>query len=176
MSKASKIRHIWRTSIPYRVRMRGRNLWNHFPVRARNYDLTIDLAEIKTLSIKLKTTGTIKRKILRKWYRRDYSRTNTTFCKMAHTKCIWVPYDVFPHRSRNRAFPNSKHKHFHWICTRCHSVCAWTWDTEVSAPMLAAYKQHTKNMEELENDEQLPPWLTDAISSATPYDEDSISL
>lgn len=137
-------------------------LWQKIPVKLEWNDMDIDIGEIKHASIKMKTTGKISRKVLRKWRKRDYAQCRKGSCRFHGHKCLWVPASVFATaRSKEMDKLFSRQPKFHWACVHCHCVCDWVWQHELTKPMLNAFKQYTRNMDDY--DQTMPPWLEKAL-------------
>ena len=111
-------------------------LWNK---KLENFDMLIDLAEIKTLSQKMYNTGKISKKIIKKW--RVRSEKVLRFCKKPY-KCNMVL----------RPRTDIKYFKLNWICTKCRCSTQWLFEDEVSEPLRNAYKgtDKLKNREEYE--------------------------
>lgn len=99
------------------------------------YDLLIDLADIGQLSIKMKTTGKVSRKVLKKWQSRD-RKNITTSCKHHDRVGDWLPATVFGGRHSLGGF--------WWQCRRCGNVNDIIWHTEATEIQQRAYPEHIR--------------------------------
>ena len=106
--------------------------WVYCPPKLSRHDITIDLADIKHFSIRMKQTGKLSRKVLKKWRARDYANTRINRCK---NNCQWLP-ELKLHKWHDFRFM--------WRCNKCRCSTAWVWEHELSEPLLAAYKEHTR--------------------------------
>ena len=103
------------------------------------HSLTIDLADIRHLSIKMKTTGFISDRVLNKWTKRDYSLCKH-YCRASingRAKHKLIPYSVVNKRPEHNVT-------FWWYCVKCHTVSSWVWDEEISEPLAIAYPEHIR--------------------------------
>jgi len=114
--------------------MSRHNIWNF---KLERFDFTIDLAEIKRLSIKMRVTGVVSKKVLKKWRKRERKNIHKGMCD----KCSWLP-DVVVYGKKALEFHTDTS--MWWACRKCHCVTAWVWEDEVSEPMRSAYKEFTK--------------------------------
>lgn len=101
--------------------------------RIDKHDLLIDLAQVKHLSKKMKETGQISRKVLKKWKNRAKKILYPT-CK--HTGG-WLPYTVIPNHSKHFT-----QRTFWWWCRQCRSISTAVWEDEISETQRREYAEY----------------------------------
>ena len=114
--------------------------WARWNSKLDRYDITIDLAELRTISQRALQTGYVSRKVLKKWRKRG-GRVIAKGCCSRHKKeCVWLPATVM----KDPYFKLDGRRTFWWACKNCRSVTEWVWEHELSEPMLNAYREHTR--------------------------------
>ena len=133
-----------------------RFLWQKIPPKLDLYDMTIDLGEILHASIKMKTTGKISRRVLKKWRKRDLGR--------GHDNCHWIPST------------DKETGKFHWKCYKCRCTTAWVWDTELSEPLKNAYPDYVRTFDDETRQALATQWAAMRARSAAANSEGSVSV
>lgn len=110
--------------------------------KLERYDLLIDLADIKTISIRMKVTGKISKKILKKWKKRDLLNTQHS-CTHRNEIGQWLPASVFSKDS-----DSFMREMFWWQCRRCRSICNFIWDFEATESQKKEYPEHIREWTE----------------------------
>ena len=119
--------------------MKKKLKWARRNEKLSQYDITIDLANIRTLSEKAYRTGLVSRRVLKKWRKRGDREVYRGSCIRQKKSCVWIPASIL--KDINKW---STEKAFWWICRKCGSVTNWVWEHELSEPMLNAYREHTR--------------------------------
>ena len=130
-----------------------RFLWHNVPVKLQDLDMLIDCSEILHASIKMKTTGKVSRKVLKKWHKRDLG--------CGHDTCHWIP--------------STENGKFYWKCYKCRATTNWCWDFELSEPLKKAYPEHIRTYDE-ETRKALAQYAAMCARHTATNSESSISL
>lgn len=113
--------------------------WARWNEKLSKHDITIDLANIRTISEKAYRTGFISKRVLKKWRKRGNQSLQRSSCMRNKKQCRWVPASTLKDTDTW-----STKKTFWWACLKCGSVTEWVWEHELSEPMLNAYRDHTR--------------------------------
>ena len=106
------------------------------------YEMLISLANIRRLSIKMRNTGKISKKVEKKWEKRMNKSKFERFCKsIDNKKCKWLPARVFSNKHRLR-LDSEWFTLFIWECRVCHCNTTSVYDEEISEPLQKAYSEH----------------------------------
>lgn len=119
--------------------MRRKFKWARWNNKLDKYSLYIDLANIRTLSTRALATGYISPKVINKWRRRSRLESGMGSCYKKHEKCAWLPMSIFKYKYDNLGMSTK----FWWCCRKCRTITTTIEDSELSGPMLSAYKQYT---------------------------------
>ena len=121
-------------------RLKRQSIWP-IPPKLEIYDLTLELGNIKHVSIKMKQTGKVSARVLKKWRKRDVTREDRSWC---YKECKYLPYI------------DAQGK-FWWRCRKCRCVTDWAWDSEVSDSLAKAYPNNIKRHEDYRGEEEISP-------------------